>query len=314
MTVQGNNIIYGSFTSDGNARTLILPSLVDRFVITNRTLWGSGPAGKITKSEWSRGMPAGWALNTGEAAGNDLYATKSTVNGFTEINPLNIPTFAATTITAITQANPAQITSATHGLQPKDLVVLNNITGMQQISGWVFEVKSVIDASNFTIDLDSSGFAAAGTGGTVRKIDDPLDFFPQHNYISSITKAVNCVVRVTWTDPSINCPIGSKWRFNVPASSGMVEINGRLGTVLAVNDTDNTVTFDIDTTGFTTFALPASGSVPYTFPQITPVGEINTTLLAAVTNDGFLGLRLGTDVVGENGNVMDWIALKGVTI
>ena len=121
--------------------------------------------------------------------------------------------------------------------------------------------KTLLSGSSILSDFHPLGvgytninFAAPGTGGTVRKGVDPVGFFPQHNYISAITQAANCVVTVTWALPSTNFPVGSKWRFNVPAVNGMVEIDGLLGTVLAASDVANTVTFDIDTTGFTAVA------------------------------------------------------------
>lgn len=316
MTTQGQNLYNGYFISDGNPRIIEFPGDITSYFQINWTKWNSTATPGVLKRAWFHvSMPRDSYVgvkNTDGAATDESIA--GTSGGFTYIDPQNIPTFAATTITAVTQANPAQITSASHGLVAGDLVYLNNVTGMQQISGWVFEVKSIVDASNFTIDLDSSAFAAPGTGGTATKVDDPLDFFPQHNYISSISQAANCVVRVSWTNPSENCPIGSKWRFNVSAASGMIQINGQIGTVLAVNDADNTITFDTNTVGYTAFALPASGSVPYTFPHIVPVGEDNSILSAAVRNDAFRGLQLGNAVVGASGDHIKWFARTGEII
>ena len=316
MSIQGQVLYKGHFTSDGNPRTIDFPGDVTNYFQMNWTQWNSTANPGVLKRAWFHdSMPNGSYLgvkNTDAAATDESILALT--GGFTRIAPDNVVTFAATAITAVTQANPAQITSAGHGLLAGDLIYINNVTGMQQISGWVFRVRSIVDPNNFTIYLDSSGFAAPGTGGTVRKGVDPLGFFPQHNYISAITQAANCVVTVTWALPSTNFPVGSKWRFNVPAVNGMVEIDGLLGTVLAASDVANTVTFDIDTTGFTAFALPASAGVPYTFPQVTPVGEDNTILAAAVTNDGFRGLELGTAVVGVASDEIKWWACKGELI
>lgn len=71
---------------------------------------------------------------------------------------------SAITITAITKAADAVVT-ATNTLAVGDVVVFGSVTGMPEIAG---RVGVVITASgtSFTVDIDSSGFATAGTSGT----------------------------------------------------------------------------------------------------------------------------------------------------
>ncbi len=313
MTIQGNLIARGGFTSDGNKRIIEIPTRPDYFQITNRTLWGSGPADVIVESIWYRGMALGNAHNKQEAASNVLSANASTVNGITLIDFTNPPTFTATAITAVTQANPAQITSVAHGLVVGDLVIVNNVTGMEQISSLTFEVRSIVDPNNFTIFLDTSGFATPGTAGTAQKVFDDQFYRPERATILSISQATNAVV-VTAAQTSVNYQIGEIYRIRVPDVFGMIEMNELLGTVTAVDDSINTVTFNIDSSAFSAFAFPASASVPFTFAHFIPVGDVNTTLTGAVDNRAIFGIELGTDVVGANTNVMDWIALKGTNI
>lgn len=83
-------------------------------------------------------------------------------------------------ISAITQEAEAQITVPHHGFEEGDQVYIrsDNSTdfGMYQILDRWLTVVSVIDDDNFTVDIDSSAFAAfAGDTGTVRTVEpDPV--------------------------------------------------------------------------------------------------------------------------------------------
>lgn len=72
------------------------------------------------------------------------------------------PALGNNTITAITQAFPAQVTAASHGLQTGDTVMFTGIAAgsMQQLNGVVASIAK-IDANNFTLDgVDSTQFQA----------------------------------------------------------------------------------------------------------------------------------------------------------
>lgn len=76
-------------------------------------------------------------------------------------------------ITAITKAANAQITAAYHGYVVGQQVYLKSddpaTFGMHQILDRWLTVVSVIDASNFTVDIDSTAFSTFGSDtGTVR--------------------------------------------------------------------------------------------------------------------------------------------------
>lgn len=81
-------------------------------------------------------------------------------------------------ITAITQANPAVVTAPFHALESGKEVFLSGIEGMTELNGRVVTV-TVIDADNFSINVDSTGFSAfTGDDGTVRTgapDPDPVD-------------------------------------------------------------------------------------------------------------------------------------------
>lgn len=69
-------------------------------------------------------------------------------------------------ITAATQANPCEITSAGHTLSTGNKVTINNVGGMTELNGNTYTI-TVVDANHFTLDgVDSTGFTAYTSGGT----------------------------------------------------------------------------------------------------------------------------------------------------
>ena len=78
---------------------------------------------------------------------------------------------AATTITTITQADPAVVTAASHGLSNGDDVFLESILGMTELNGKSYEVANVTTDTFELLDIDSTGFTAYTSAGQVRKIN-----------------------------------------------------------------------------------------------------------------------------------------------
>lgn len=71
------------------------------------------------------------------------------------------------TVSAITQANPANVTAVSHGLSTGDIVYLYNVEGMTEVNGIQYAV-TVADENNFTLNgVDSSAFSAYTVGGGV---------------------------------------------------------------------------------------------------------------------------------------------------
>ena len=70
----------------------------------------------------------------------------------------------AITITAISKAVAAVVT-ATNTLSVGDVVLFGAVTGMPEING-LLGIVTVASGSSFTVAIDSSGFATAGTTGT----------------------------------------------------------------------------------------------------------------------------------------------------
>lgn len=74
----------------------------------------------------------------------------------------------AITVTAATKASPILVTG-THSLAVGDVVVFPSVglTGMPELGGRVGIVLSINTTVSFTANIDSTSFAAVGTGGTV---------------------------------------------------------------------------------------------------------------------------------------------------
>lgn len=79
------------------------------------------------------------------------------------------------TVTNITKANPAVVTSASHGFANGDLVRFDDVEGMTEVNGNIYKVANQA-ANTFeltTIDgdnIDSSSFSTYFSGGEVRKL------------------------------------------------------------------------------------------------------------------------------------------------
>jgi hypothetical protein len=104
----------------------------------------------------------------------------------------------------------------------------------------------------------------------------------------------------------------------------MTEINGLIGNVTAVNTTTNTITVDIDSSGFSAFAFPTSAIAAggITFAQVTPVGEAAINSVAqpygnllddSTDNVSINGVTIGA-TVQTTAKVYQYIATRGVSV
>lgn len=108
---------------------------------------------------------------------------------------------------------------------------------------------------------------------------DPI-YQPAMRLIANITNAYPAQVATTFAHDYIT---GTVVRLNVPLPYGMVQANQLIGAITVTGDT--TFLIDIDTTYFYQFVIPSPE--PHhlnVYPTVVPVGEINSTLLAATVN------------------------------
>lgn len=88
----------------------------------------------------------------------------------------NITTIAPGTITAATQANPCQITCASHGLSDGDTVFIAGVTGMTELNNRRY-VITYVSANAFTLNgINSTGYTAYSSAGTVYPLSYQLNY------------------------------------------------------------------------------------------------------------------------------------------
>lgn len=278
----------GSFTSTGAGVKVLLPSSADYFQTWNITQMPLAPATPVViKGEWF-----GSKFGFGQTAANDgirwkksantsvltmdTFATSTASNGFTYIteSPV-VEAQAANAITAITAASPAVFTQ-TNTYSEGDIIRIYGTTGMLQYGGIDVQISSVSGSGYTAIGLRAAGLTA-GTAGFTRRISTFNAVDPEYMYVTEITKATQAVVR-TSIDPTLYYVVGMKVRFSVPSSFGMTQIDGLTGTITALSSANYTMTVDIDSSAFTTFAFPLTTQSPTArlFATIAPAGASTT--------------------------------------
>lgn len=321
MSSPTTGIMTGTFVSAGTALDLEIPFGAQEIEVINTSDVGSAAATTpVMISKWAQGMANGsgvYVQKTNGAA--TLQAWNSTAtNGFSELTGGgDVPLGAAVAITAITNANPAVASTATT-VPVGSIVRVYGTTGMLQIAGMDFTVTAEnAGVSNSYGYLNAAGFGAAATAGFYRLVPaDPI-FYPRRRFITSITQAASAVITLSVTH---QYTVGQQVRIIVPVGFGMVEMNGLLGTITAINTATNTITVNINSTGFTAFAFPTSAVAAggITFAQVVPVGEAATVpyqglLDDATDNRSFRGIRVGT-TVQTSGSTYRWFARRGLSI
>lgn len=321
-------LLTGTITGSDTVQSVIIPSGYDEFKMINITDIGSTAASTpVMRAVGTSAMAAGSAyynLKTNGAATNQIETT-TTTGGFTFVDDsAGVAIGAALNIaTGISQANPAVVTTnVTTNLNNGDIVRVYGTTGMLQIAGMDFTIGALNAGVSYTLAyLDSSGFANPATAGKARKIAFDARFYPRRRFITKITQATSAVITLSVTH---GFTVGQEVRVYCTSDFGMKEINGLLGVITAINTTNNTITVNIDSSGFTAFAFPTSAvaALGVTFPQVVPVGEaaINSSTQAygnllddATDNVSFRGVQIGT-TVQTAGKTYQWFASKGASL
>lgn len=323
-----NSMLTGTFTSDGNAFDLDLPSDVQSFRLINLTDIGSAAAATpVMVAEWALGMDAGEAIVASKTNGAATIAIPNTVttDGFTLISDSGVQTpSASVSLTAgadaVNQAATAVAKTGDTSLLTTDVSVvrLYSTTAMLQIAGMDFTVGTVNANTDFELKyLNSAGFADDATAGSFRVIPFNPRYYPRRRYITGLTQATSAIVTLSVTH---GFTTGQAVRFILPSAFGMVEMDGLIGNITAVNTTNNTITVDIDSSAFTSFAFPTSAvaAAGVTFAQVVPVGETANATYAnnlddATDNQSFRGLTIGSGVQ-TNAKVYRWYASRGIAI
>lgn len=319
-----NTIVQqGRFTSNGRPKTIKLRSDIDWMRVYNITVAQAPQTDAVgVEYYWQRGFPNDACIEykKSEAADAADLTEYNTTGGFTLIDSSKQDYGAVMAVTGIDANDPPEVTVAsTDNLYDGDVVRFFNVIGGTQLGGMDFTIDV---QGGTTFNLPYMAQIAATGAGELRLVKfDPL-FYPRRRFITKITKASQAVVTLSVTH---GFTVGQALRFQVSDEYGMVEINGKLATVVAINTTTNTVTMDIDTSSFTTFVFPDTTVDAFTQAQLVPVGEdtaeaisAGANLLAdATVNEGFIGIRLaaGDDSpAGNNNNVIYWVAGKSFSV
>lgn len=322
-----NQPFQGRFTSDGSAKTLVLPGSVDWMEVYNYTVADDDTQTTAVgvKYYWQRGMADGygWETKKSNAANAAQLETIITSGGFTYVDSSANPNATLqSTITAVSNAAiPVVSNSGTNGLVAGDVVRLTNVAGAQQLGGMDFTVGYNTLTSG-TFSLDYMAQIVAGTTGSFRKIKfNPL-YYPRHRYITKVSSSgSSTVVTMSVTH---GYKVGQEVRFKVPAAFGMTELDGLQGTITAINTTTtsgNTITVNIDSSAFTAFSFPLTAAVPFDAALVVPVGMDTAEALAdsvdilsdATYNSGYTGMVLAAGANSPAGSASDVIYWRAGT-
>ena len=158
---------------------------------------------------------------------------------------------AAKTITDITQAKPAVVTSNAHGYSNGDRVYIQNVGGMTQVNDREFTVANQAANTFELLNEDSTGHDAYTLGGTAKKID-PDTFYlcdtdTDYRGLSAATQANP--VQITTTNPHGYSTGDVVYLYDI---GGMVELDDRWFTITVVDTTNFTLDGE-DGTGHTAY-------------------------------------------------------------
>lgn len=314
----------GKFVSSGFGKAVSLPGSADYFRAFNITQSALQQAtGRGFEFEWylSSTAPDGAIEWKKQNASDVVEVVGISSGGFTYV-PGTPPQGPAITGTTITNANPA-VASAPNSFSDGDRVRIYNVTGMVQISTMAFTVSSVTPTQFNLQGLDASGFLAGATAFTVRKIPQFENVLPEYLYITGISQAVQAVVTVSTLHDYV---AGMKIRLDIPYTYGMQEMNGLTATIVAVGA--YTLTLDVNSSGFTPFAFPASAISPVIprFATLAPAGQkafydtvtatqygynVTEAPFRSVYQSPYMFLAAGTQSpAGSAGDVIEWQAFR----
>lgn len=291
-----SRVASGWFTSTGNAQVIYLPFTPNRVSMINYTATANFAYHDIPSANWSYSMGQGYATVGYVGSGPVYEVGVVTSNGISTFQAgLALQYGAAISISGITKASSAVVTTtAAHGYSVGTTVVLyglnqSSTTGMQQIAGIPFTISAVGSTTTFTIkwNTNQSNFTALSgspTGAYVRQVLNPFLYLPEDNVISAITTGTTTTVVTTMYH---NLVKGQQVAFRIPSAYGTTQLNSLPNTVIPGSPiygyvqsiTDNwTVVINTNSSSYTAFNSnqPFASYSGLQFPQIVPVGDVNT--------------------------------------
>lgn len=329
------NPLPGSATiGQANATIIQIPSNADWVRVMDYTQWGAngttgayfnGTANASTGVQyyWQRGMAAGTGIVTYKGAASAVLDGDTLVSGgFTLYDPSGQSQGAQpllgnpVAVSAVTNSTrPAVTHTADTSVQVGTVVRLFS-TAQSDVNGQEFVVGTITDSTHFTLLTAGNALATApgaiGGAGFYRIVYNANSalFYPRRRLITNITAAVNAQVS---TAIAHGLTPGQEVRFNIPAVSGMTQLNPSLSNnyfpansstnaiVLTVVD-DYNFTINIDTSAYTAFTYPTIAQQPSSFPFVIPFGEDTaTSLITAASQVPTIG---GQPIFNANSGIL----------
>lgn len=133
--------------------------------------------------------PTGISLTSAGGTGNNFRYTVTAIDPETREESLQ-GRQAAKTITGITQANPAVVSSTSHGYANGDQVYIDDVVGMTEVNGKYFIVQGVTANTFQLFDTDSSAYTAYSSGGSA---------YRTHTYNANIGARASNNHTLSWT-------------------------------------------------------------------------------------------------------------------
>lgn len=338
MSVVFSGNVSGSFISTGAYKFLPFQTGLDWIKVYNESqMMAAGGTGYGIEFFWRKDFPKSITATGGGAAtaygmvynrgAGDImtpgYLTAA--SGFQWIDSTANRTLGpAVALTAISNGTPPVVSAVSTGLISDISVVrIYSTTGALQFGGMDFTVTTV---STGVFTLAFAPTIVAGTTGSYRVVPyDPI-FYPRTRYITAITQASSAVVTFSVTH---GYQVGQKLTFHIPQVSattfGMTELDGVTATITAINTTTNTVTINVDTSGFSAFSFPLTTDGAFTAAHANPAGMDTATALNgnlnytsdATINQCTSGLILYPGVTAArgpagftSGDQISWIGFK----
>ena len=337
MSVVFSGTNQGSFTSEGVATTIILPSGVDYMWVKNLTQSYAAGAGQGVEFYWQLGMGQGLGtIYTKTATTNALAIAQVAANaGFYLVDSsMNIPG-PSLSLTGITGGTPPVVNTAnTSSLNDGDTVRIFSTVGAKQLAGYDFTIGEISAGVSFEL-INMQPIASANPGaGTFRRIPyNPL-YYPPIRLITLISPNGSTTSALVTLSVTHTFTVGQSVRFIIPtvsaAAFGMTQLNGVEATIIAIGTTDengstNTITVNVGVQGFTPFAFPLTTDPGFTPAQVVPIGEntavalnLGQNILGDSTNNtGFFGLQLQAGAgspAGVASDVIYYVAGKSFEI
>jgi hypothetical protein len=313
--------VGGYWTADGATKVLDIPSGFDFIEVENQTATAAAVGSAGTKYRWRKGMVDGSmfmdAFNAGSTANLTTYVA---TGGFTPIYQVDpVTPSALLTGTAISNATPPVASSgATGGLANGNYVRIYSAVGAAQFNGYEFTVDTV--TANTSFRLPYAPTIVAGTTFSYRYFQYNPSYYPRRRLITAVTTGATTTIKMSVTH---NLTAGQLVAFVVPSIFGMTQLNTVHARILSVSTANNTITVDVNSTGFTAFAFPltAAAAAPYTQAQVVPFGDgidpttplmTSSTLAGATQNEAVAGVSMAPGVNGPAGQASDLIYWRAV--